>query len=98
MKTNNIDFGDYAELAERDAREVIGLEPEEVAGLLSRYEYRKADQGWIDFDDMLLCCCAMLDEHPGIAFQVRDTYRHIVVDEYQDVSPVQQSLLRLWLP
>ncbi len=40
---------------------------------------------------------SLLVAHPGIAEQVRSQYRHFVVDEYQDVSPLQQRLLDLWL-
>jgi DNA helicase-2/ATP-dependent DNA helicase PcrA len=39
----------------------------------------------------------ILAEHPQIARAVRDQYRHFVVDEYQDVSRLQQRLLDLWL-
>ncbi|MDR1236652.1 MAG: ATP-dependent helicase [Propionibacteriaceae bacterium] len=95
-KTSNITFSDYAELASGAHRSSAELEPQDIARALGRYEYAKSAQGWIDFDDVLLCCCAMLDENPGIAYQVRDTYQHLVVDEYQDVSGLQQSLLRLW--
>jgi DNA helicase-2/ATP-dependent DNA helicase PcrA len=95
-KTSNISFDDYADLASGAHRSTTELEPSDIARALGRYEYSKAAQGWIDFDDVLLCCCAMLDENPGIAYQVRETYQHLVVDEYQDVSGLQQSLLRLW--
>jgi DNA helicase-2/ATP-dependent DNA helicase PcrA len=96
-KTSNIGFDDYAELAAGASRPTVELEPPDIARVLGRYEYTKSAQGWIDFDDVLLCCCAMLDENPGIAYQVRNTYQHLVVDEYQDVSGLQQSLLRLWM-
>ena len=39
----------------------------------------------------------MLIEQPEVAGQVRDQYRHFVVDEYQDVNPLQQLLLDAWL-
>ncbi|MGO7983723.1 UvrD-helicase domain-containing protein, partial [Rhizobium johnstonii] len=34
---------------------------------------------------------------PSVALQVREQYRFFVVDEYQDVSPLQHQLLQLWL-
>ena len=37
-----------------------------------------------------------MSEHPEVADTVRRTYRHLVVDEYQDVSPLQEALLTLW--
>jgi DNA helicase-2/ATP-dependent DNA helicase PcrA len=95
-KVSNVAPADYAELATAAGREASGLDPGSVGRVLGRYEQVKADQGVIDFDDILLCACALLGDHPGIADEVRSTYRHLVVDEYQDVSPVQQALLELW--
>ena len=95
-KVSNIAPADYADLATAAGREVSGLDPAWVGRVLGRYEQVKADRGVIDFDDILLCATALLGDYADIAEEVRDTYRHLVVDEYQDVSPVQQSLLELW--
>jgi len=95
-KVSNVDAADYADLAPKAGREVAGLEPDQVGDVLARYERVKNDRGVIDFDDILLCACALLITHPGIADEVRSTYRHLVVDEYQDVSPLQHALLELW--
>ena len=95
-KVSNVAPADYADLAAAAGREASGIDPGSVGRVLGRYEQVKADRGVIDFDDILLCACALLGDHPGIADQIRSTYRHLVVDEYQDVSPVQQALLELW--
>src|SRR5699024_3393449 len=65
--------------------------------LLSVYEDVKHESGVIDFEDVLLLMIGMLAEHGEVATQVRSQYRHFVVDEYQDVSPLQHQLLDLWL-
>lgn len=95
-KVTNVAPGDYPDLAGPQGREVSGLEPDQVGRVLGRYEQVKADRGVIDFDDILLCAVALLSENSDIAEEVRATYRHLLVDEYQDVSPVQQNLLDLW--
>ncbi|MCA0294966.1 MAG: ATP-dependent DNA helicase UvrD2 [Actinobacteria bacterium] len=95
-KVSNVAPADYAELAPGHGREVAGLDPGQVGRVLGRYEQVKADREVIDFDDILLCAVALLSEHGDIAEEVRATYRHLVVDEYQDVNPVQQNLLDLW--
>lgn len=95
-KVSNVLPADYAELAEASGREVAGLDAAQVGRVLGRYEQVKAAREVIDFDDILLCGVAMLTEHADIAEEVRATYRHLVVDEYQDVNPVQQTLLDLW--
>ncbi|GMA32123.1 ATP-dependent helicase [Litorihabitans aurantiacus] len=68
-----------------------------VARLLSVYEDAKTERGVIDFEDVLLLTVGVLAEREDIARTVRQQYRHFVVDEYQDVSPLQQRLLALWL-
>nr|WP_203567016.1 ATP-dependent DNA helicase UvrD2 [Aestuariimicrobium ganziense] len=96
-KVSNVTIGDYPRLARATGRQVAGLEPAAVARVLGAYEAAKRERGVIDFDDILLCTVALLHEHPDVAEQVRGRYRHFVVDEYQDVSPLQQTLLDAWV-
>lgn len=77
--------------------EVGGCDLAAVASLLRLYEQVKAERAVIDFEDVLLLMVGILAERDDIAAQVRRQYRHFVVDEYQDVSPLQQRLLELWL-
>ncbi|MFT4215682.1 MAG: ATP-dependent DNA helicase UvrD2 [Micropruina sp.] len=96
-KVSNVPPVDYAELAGSEGREVSGVDATAVGRIYGRYEQIKSDRGVIDFDDVLLCTVALLSDHDDVRAQVRRTYRHLVVDEYQDVSPLQQKLLELWL-
>ncbi|MFF4562989.1 ATP-dependent DNA helicase UvrD2 [Streptomyces sp. NPDC001435] len=72
-------------------------DPAEIAQLYAVYEDLKRDRAVIDFEDVLLLTVAVLQDRHDIADQVRSQYQHFVVDEYQDVSPLQQRLLELWL-
>nr|WP_181138568.1 ATP-dependent DNA helicase UvrD2 [Streptomyces sp. Ru73] len=72
-------------------------DPAEIAQIYRTYEDLKRERGVIDFEDVLLLTVGVLQERPDIAEQVRAQYQHFVVDEYQDVSPLQQRLLELWL-
>ncbi|MEU9447882.1 ATP-dependent DNA helicase UvrD2 [Streptomyces sp. NPDC048277] len=72
-------------------------DPAEIAQIYSVYEDLKRDRAVIDFEDVLLLTVAVLQDRHDIADQVRAQYQHFVVDEYQDVSPLQQRLLDLWL-
>jgi len=83
--------------AAADARREPPRAPEEIARLLAAYDETKLRAGVIDFDDLLLLLAGMLDEHRDIAAEVRAQYRHFVVDEYQDVTPLQQCLLDAWI-
>ncbi len=72
-------------------------DPAEVGQIYGTYEQLKRDRGAIDFEDVLLLTVGVLQDRHDIAEQVRTQYQHFVVDEYQDVSPLQQRLLELWL-
>ncbi|MEU2425969.1 ATP-dependent DNA helicase UvrD2 [Streptomyces sp. NPDC007851] len=72
-------------------------DPAEIAQLYSAYEDLKRNRVVIDFEDVLLLTVGILQDRHDIAEQVRAQYQHFVVDEYQDVSPLQQRLLELWL-
>ncbi|MGP3999840.1 ATP-dependent DNA helicase UvrD2 [Streptomyces sp. 8N706] len=87
---------DYPAVVAKSGREVP-RDPAEIAGIYGTYEQLKRDRGVIDFEDVLLLTVGVLQDRHDIADQVRRQYQHFVVDEYQDVSPLQQRLLELWL-
>ena len=68
-----------------------------VAKVYEAYESLKKQERALDFEDILLLTVGMLEEDRGVRERVRDQYRFFTVDEYQDVSPLQQRLLNLWL-
>lgn len=74
-----------------------GIKPSEVARVYEAYEGLKKQERALDFEDVLLMTVGMLEEVRDIRERVRDQYRYFTVDEYQDVSPLQQRLLDLWL-
>ncbi len=95
-KVNLISPQGYPEVVQGRRQGVAGLDLTAVSRLMSTYEDVKGERHVIDFEDVLLLIVGILDAHPRIAASVRDQYRYFVVDEYQDVNPVQQQLLELW--
>ncbi|HET7306138.1 MAG TPA: ATP-dependent helicase, partial [Segeticoccus sp.] len=87
----------YPEAARRAGRDPAGLDATAMARLLEVYEEVKTERHVIDFEDVLLTMVGMLRQRPDVAKEVREQYRHFVVDEYQDVNGVQQRLHDLWL-
>ena len=61
------------------------------------YEQLKTQAEQLDFDDLLLHTCAVLEDDEDVAREFRARYRCFVVDEYQDVTPLQQRTLDAWL-
>ena len=68
-----------------------------IAKVYEAYESLKKQERAIDFEDVLLLTVGMLEEEREVRDRIRDQYRYFTVDEYQDVSPLQQRLLDLWL-
>jgi len=96
-KVTNVRPDDYAKGAEASGRDAAGLDAATVARVFAAYEEVKRDRGRIDMEDVLLCAAALLEADEAVAAQVRRQYRWFVVDEFQDVSPIQWALLELWL-
>ena len=71
--------------------------PEQMVQIYTAYETVKKQELAIDFEDVLLLCAAMLEEEREVRERVQDQYRYFTIDEYQDISPVQQRLITAWL-
>jgi DNA helicase-2/ATP-dependent DNA helicase PcrA len=95
-KSSLVEPGEYPVAAAKAMREPP-YEPAKVAEVFAAYEQLKRAQGVIDFEDMLRAAVWGIEEHQDVGDQVRAQYRHFVVDEYQDVNPLQQRLLQAWL-
>ncbi|WP_311243140.1 ATP-dependent helicase [Microbacterium sp. WCS2018Hpa-23] len=78
-------------------RSMSGIDTAQLMELQQRYEALKDERRQLDFEDVLLACAGMLEAEPRVAASVHEQYRHFTVDEYQDVSPLQNRLLELWL-
>ncbi|MGW0175486.1 ATP-dependent DNA helicase UvrD2 [Rhodococcus sp. NPDC003322] len=89
---------DYPAAATRMRREPPA-DAAKVADVYAAYESLKVrgDTMLLDFDDLLLHTAGALEEHTAVAQEFRDRYRCFVVDEYQDVTPLQQRVLDAWL-
>ncbi len=78
------------------------LDPDALTNLDHAHAYQKyidyLDKNHlIDFEDVLMLLVAILEDRPDLLAEVHRAYEWFSVDEYQDVNPLQQSLLDLWL-
>lgn len=71
--------------------------PAAVAGVFARYQHEKRRRGLVDFDDLLSRCSEAMERDPEFAGAQRWWWRHVYVDEFQDVNPLQHRLLLAWL-
>ncbi|KUI36489.1 ATP-dependent DNA helicase [Mycobacterium sp. GA-2829] len=78
----------------------VPMDAAKVAAVYAGYEALKARNdgtALLDFDDLLLHTAAAIENDAAVAAEFRDRYRCFVVDEYQDVTPLQQRVLDAWL-
>ena len=95
-KVSQIGPTDYlTELDNRSAKPRVNAE--QVAQVYTAYESIKRQELAMDFEDVLLLTTAMLEEEREVRERVQDQYRYFTVDEYQDISPLQQRLINAWL-
>ncbi|MEE2048125.1 ATP-dependent helicase, partial [Nocardiopsis tropica] len=87
---------DYEKTVAKTSRQAP-MPPGEIARVFEAYEALCRERNLLDFESMLELTAGMINEYPAIAQRVRDQYRYFVVDEFQDVNPLQKLLLDAWL-
>jgi DNA helicase II / ATP-dependent DNA helicase PcrA len=95
-KSSMVGPREYAAAASRAARD-LPLDAAATASIYAAYEDGKRQSGMIDFEDLLLLMAGLIEEHRFVADEMHARYRHFVVDEFQDVNPLQHRLLEAWL-
>lgn len=81
----------------QQGRTAGNIGPERLVALHEAYEQLKDSRSELDFEDVLLAAAGMLETEEHIAAQVSEQFRHFTIDEFQDVSPLQDHLLKLWI-
>jgi len=101
---SEIEWAKVSQVAPEDFVNEIGkrsqkprVSAEKLAQVYTAYESVKKQELAIDFEDVLLLTAAMLEEERTVRERVQDQYRYFTIDEYQDISPVQQRLINAWL-
>ncbi len=95
-KARKISAAGYGEAAAAAGRRPP-IAANEVATIFERYEAEKLSRRMVDFDDLLRLATRDLLADEAYAAARRWRYRHLFVDEFQDVNPLQFDLLKAWL-
>lgn len=99
-KVSQIAPEDYLdEVVKRDFRTTFSskLSADQMAQIYAAYETLKKQERAIDFEDVLLLNAAMVENEREVRERIHDQYRYFTVDEYQDISPLQQRVINAWL-
>lgn len=95
-KVSMLTLDAYADMI--DTRPALeGIDADKLVAIHQGYTKVLEERRQIDFEDVLVLLSGMLEVEPRAALQVRERYRFFTVDEFQDVSPLQHHLLKLWL-
>jgi DNA helicase-2/ATP-dependent DNA helicase PcrA len=86
-----------SEYATMDRPAIAGMSKEKFLDVSARFEAVKQQRRLADWEDVLLLTTGLLRSEPRMLAHLQQQYRHFTVDEYQDISPLQQSLLETWL-
>ena len=65
----------------------------EIVSVFQRYRERKRQGNAVDYDDLLLLWKKLLDEVPAAATELRSSFDHVLVDEYQDTNRLQGEIV-----
>ncbi len=71
-------------------------DPATIADAYLGYEVARSDRGLLDFDDLLLEAARLIERDASFARAQRWRFRHLFVDEFQDINPLQFRLLEAW--
>lgn len=95
-KASRIDPEEFAAAARRAGR-VDGLDGDELARRYGDYEDERRRRGVVDFDDLLILASDALERDREFAALIHWRFRHLFVDEFQDLTAAQLRLLRGWM-
>jgi DNA helicase-2/ATP-dependent DNA helicase PcrA len=73
--------------------EVVTLARVELANLVNEFRDVKRDEGIVDFADQMRFALQLVKSHPEVVDQLRNQYKAVLLDEYQDTSVIQRLLL-----
>ena len=100
-KDELVDAAGYRALADRmlenaddDASRKTAEKSVEVARVYAAYEKTLQERGWVDFGDLVMVPTLLLEKEPSLRTHLRLRYRHILVDEYQDVNRASARMLK----
>ena len=87
----------YVQAARSAGRRSPGGRGDRFAQLYADYESAKRKRRLLDFDDVLARSVELMATEPKQAAAHRWLHQHLLVDEFQDINPLQFALLRSWL-
>jgi len=80
-----IHFSDFLDIGKMEA----------LADIYEKYANRMREEGYYDYNDMILDAISTLENNAGIRLDIQERYQYVLVDEFQDTNDAQIRLLHL---
>ncbi|MDR2064203.1 MAG: UvrD-helicase domain-containing protein [Prevotellaceae bacterium] len=96
-KVENVDIDKIAEQASKDQHERVRNFYQVAIPLIKKYNEYCVDKSYLDFNDLLIRCNSLMRNQPDIANKLRDRFKYILVDEFQDVNSLQVNFIKMLL-
>ena len=90
----NKDIPFYKYMEESYSRQISEVARENVIDFFEKYEQYKEEHNKVDYDDMLLKVIDLFTFFPKVKKELAMRYKHILVDEYQDINWMQHTILK----
>ncbi len=71
----------------------VWMKRQEMLDTLVTYGAEKRRLAVVDYSDLVTLSTRVMQDNPGLAAEIRDRYRVVLLDEYQDTNPAQRVLL-----
>lgn len=82
-------------LSMRNMQEYADIKPDALKEIYRSYHTALAQYGYMDFDDMMLCCYQLLKDNPDVRKKWQEQFRYILIDECQDMNVLQYEIIKL---
>ena len=93
-RETTIDFSGTSSIDEIVHSIIESIDDPVVQAFAEKYEKKKKEANAIDFEDMILYAVYLLEVYPDIRASYREKYNHVLIDEFQDVSPIDFRLTK----
>lgn len=97
IKVENISIDKILADAKKDQHERVRNFYELAIPIVKKYNHYSTDKSYLDFNDLILRCTSLFQNHVDISNKYKSKYQYILVDEFQDVNNLQVELIKLLL-
>ncbi|MDR0769284.1 MAG: ATP-dependent helicase [Dysgonamonadaceae bacterium] len=97
IKVDNVNLSEVQEKAQTDQHERIRNFYALAIPIIEAFDKYCVDKAYLDFDDLIIRCISLLKNNESIAEELRERFRYVLVDEFQDVNSLQVEFVKLLL-